>query len=982
MPADAYINKGYEVYRDFCLTGPGKKYKLMITYHMTTIWRANSITMAAFPRKTGLVWDFSSLMKFILLPVFLFAGANLCAQSAEDCLICHEDPDLTKERDGREVSLFIDPDRFNKSIHIDLECVGCHFDLMDVELPHDENLEPVDCGMCHDQIADVYTQSLHGEAVRTGEKLAPRCRDCHGAHDILAVTSPESRVARFKIPFMCGYCHKEGSAVTQTYDIPQDSILSHYSQSIHGFGLFKQGLTVTAVCTDCHTAHSVLPHSDPRSSIHRDNVAAMCQGCHGRIEEVHQKVIRGELWEKEPHKVPACVDCHAPHEIRRVFYEEGMADRDCMQCHEKRNLTAVRDGKIVSMYVDTVEVHNSIHRQTSCAQCHTGATRSRDRPCATVADRVDCSICHSEVVETYASSIHGRFADRGDQRAPGCTDCHGTHEVRGSRDPDSPTFPTAVPDLCARCHGEEGIVSSGMTEGELDPVSSYLAGIHGIGLKKSGLVVTAKCTDCHTTHHLLPKDDPESSVNHNNLTLTCAKCHKGIYESFSKSIHSPTVADTDQYLPTCNGCHESHAIVRTDSEGFRIEIMDQCGNCHRDVAESYFETFHGKVSKLGYAAAAKCYDCHGAHNILPMENQASTLSRQHIVATCGACHEGSHRQFAGYLTHATHHDRSKYPILFYTFWFMTFLLVGTLAVAGTHTVLWLPRSFQMMKEHKKKRAARTGRLEYRRFTTLHSRLHILVIISFLGLATTGMTLKFSYLGWAQWLSGVFGGFESAGYIHRICAIITFFYFGTHIINLVRMKCKQRLTWRQLLFKQESMLPKRSDWHEFIGTLKWFIGAGPRPRYGRWTYWEKFDYFAVFWGVVVIGATGLMLWFPEFFTRFLPGWIINVATIIHSDEALLAVAFIFTVHFFNTHFRPDKFPMDIVIFTGRVPLEELKEDRPREYEALLKSREIKKHLVEPLPPVVVRGMRIFGAIALFIGISLILLIVWAEIFGYR
>jgi cytochrome b subunit of formate dehydrogenase len=411
-------------------------------------------------------------------------------------------------------------------------------------------------------------------------------------------------------------------------------------------------------------------------------------------------------------------------------------------------------------------------------------------------------------------------------------------------------------------------------------------------------------------------------------------------------------------------------------------MINQCGDCHSEVTETYFETIHGKASELGSTVAAKCYDCHGAHDILPPTNPESHLSRQNIVETCGQCHPGSHRQFAGYLTHATHHDRDKYPFLFYTFWFMTTLLVGTLVIAGIHTVLWLPRSFQAMKQHKKLRKSYHGSLEYRRFKRLHSVLHVLVIISFLGLAATGMTLKFSYLGWAQWLSGLLGGFESAGYIHRLCAIITFFYFGTHLYDLMRTKIKKRISWKKMLFGPNSMMPRMRDFQEFVGSLKWFIGLGPRPRYGRWTYWEKFDYFAVFWGVAVIGMTGLMLWFPEFFTLFLPGWIINVATIIHSDEALLATGFIFTVHFFNTHFRPEKFPMDTVIFTGRVPVEELKLDRPDEYEELVKSRELRKRLVEPLPPIVVKTIRVFGAAALTIGLILILLIIYAEIFGYR
>jgi bacterioferritin-associated ferredoxin len=105
--------------------------------------------------------------------------------------------------------------------------------------------------------------------------------------------------------------------------------------------------------------------------------------------------------------------------------------------------------------------------------------------------------------------------------------------------------------------------------------------------------------------------------------------------------------------------------------------MDQCGRCHRDFAETFFETYHGKVTQLGSEGAAKCYDCHGTHGILPSDNPESTLSHWNVVGTCGKCHPKAHRQFAGYLSHATHHDKDKYPFLFYSFWFMTILLVGT-----------------------------------------------------------------------------------------------------------------------------------------------------------------------------------------------------------------------------------------------------------------------------------------------------------------
>jgi cytochrome b subunit of formate dehydrogenase len=179
-----------------------------------------------------------------------------------------------------------------------------------------------------------------------------------------------------------------------------------------------------------------------------------------------------------------------------------------------------------------------------------------------------------------------------------------------------------------------------------------------------------------------------------------------------------------------------------------------------------------------------------------------------------------------------------------------------------------------------------------------------------------------------------------------------------------------------------MFPNGRDFREFWVTLKWFFGFGKRPQYGRFTYWEKFDYFAVFWGVAVIGSTGLMLWFPEFFTRFLPGYLINVATIIHSDEALLATGFIFTVHFFNTHFRPQKFPMDPVIFTGVVPLEELKYDRPREYEELVKQNGLENIRAEAPPRWLAVTGRIFGFSALTLGIVLIVMIVWSMVFQYK
>jgi cytochrome b subunit of formate dehydrogenase len=274
------------------------------------------------------------------------------------------------------------------------------------------------------------------------------------------------------------------------------------------------------------------------------------------------------------------------------------------------------------------------------------------------------------------------------------------------------------------------------------------------------------------------------------------------------------------------------------------------------------------------------------------------------------------------------------------------------------------------------------RREFVRFAHLYRVLHACMIVSFLTLAVTGLSLKFSYTPWAARFSRLLGGFETAGYVHRFAAIVMFGTFTAHVIGLCMQKRRDKTTWKSILLGPNTLLPNKQDMHEFVATIKWFIGLGPRPKYGRWTYWEKFDYFAVFWGIVVIGSTGLTLWFPVFFTRFLPGSFINVATIIHSDEALLATGFIFTVHFFNTHLRPEKFPMDTTIFTGHMPLAELKRDKPREYAALVASGELEQHLEEPQPAIVVKTIRIFAWIALGTGFSVVVWILYAMLFAYR
>jgi len=909
------------------------------------------------------------------------AGA---AQTKDDCLACHTQEGLEGTRDGQTIPVTVDPKLLAGSAHGRLECVQCHANLAGKDLPHDPFANRVDCGRCHERQAKEYRTSRHGQAAAEGDASAPRCFDCHGApHGILPRADAKSPVSTINIPGTCGRCHHEGSKVSVSHDIPESRILENYTESIHGEGLYRKGLTVTAVCSSCHSAHLVLPHEDARSSTNRANIASTCTRCHARIEDVHRKVVDGKLWEKEPHKVPSCTDCHSPHKVRRTSAEQGMATQDCLLCHGKPDLSMTRDGKKISLFVDEQQYAASTHGRVACAQCHSEVRASLKRPCEPIVSKVDCAACHAAVVDVYKTSIHGTLHAKGDPDAPGCLDCHDKHATKSKRMPSSPTFARNVPDLCGRCHRAGERAARRIEDGKgPDIVKSYSESIHGQGLLGAGLVVTATCADCHTPHGELPPADPRSTVNRNNLIETCSRCHQGIGDVFKASIHGTSNIKAKGKLPVCEDCHTSHQISRTDVADFRMKMMGQCGNCHQKEADTFFETYHGKVSRLGNARAAKCYDCHGTHDIRPPSDPASHLSRAHVVETCGKCHPGSHRRFAGYLTHATHHDSHKYPALFLVFWAMTSLLVGTLAVASGHTSAWLWRLWRTRASWLAHREAARERVLVRRFTPRQRIMHGIMLVCFLTLSLTGMALKFAYMGWAQHLSDFLGGTGGMGGLHRTAAVTLCGLFAFHLRDLFLMRRATGGSWRAFIFGPDSMMFNLTDLREVLASVKWFFGRGPRPNYGRFTYWEKFDYFAVFWGIFVIGSTGLVLWFPALFTRLLPGWSINVATIIHSDEALLAVAFIFTVHFFNTHFRPDKFPMDPVIFTGSVSVEELKYDKPREYQRLVESGQLEASIVPQMPEKFERSLRTFGFVALAIGLTVVGLIVYSVIFAYR
>ncbi|TAL05555.1 MAG: hypothetical protein EPO07_03365, partial [Verrucomicrobia bacterium] len=573
-----------------------------------------------------------------------------------------------------------------------------------------------------------------------------------------------------------------------------------------------------------------------------------------------------------------------------------------------------------------------------------------------------------------------------------CWDCHGSHEIGSVKHAESPVFKLNLPQTCAKCHSNPRLTKEYQMKFP-EAASQYNESIHGRALLKMGLIVAPSCNDCHGVHDIKRGVDRDAPINHVNVAKTCGKCHVGIEKVYDASVHGQLLAKGDKNGPVCTDCHSAHEVETPKNGHFKMASDARCGRCHEDRLEHYRDTYHGKAMALGKptvaSAVAACYDCHGHHDVLPPSNPASHLSKSNILATCQQCHPTATARFTDYRPHANPLDAKNYPMLHVVFLGMTGLLVGVFSFFGLHTIVWLVRAVWLyLHDTKTFREAKIKTQEddewFTRFVPFERFLHFLVVSSFLLLVITGMPLKFYYTDWAKVLFRFIGGPETARTLHHFGALVTFLYFGLHVTSLIGKAWKGRKSLRDpvdgrfhfkriftVLFGPDSMMPTWKDWTDFVAHNKWFFGKGEKPQFDRWTYWEKFDYFAVFWGVAIIGSSGLILWFPAFFTRFLPGWAINIAHIIHSDEALLAAGFIFSIHFFNTHFRIEKFPMDTVIFSGRISKAELMHERKRWYDRLIAAGNLDKHRVRDEWFQWKNIARSFGY--LFFGVGIILLL---------
>ncbi|MFO1327985.1 MAG: cytochrome c3 family protein [Rubrivivax sp.] len=628
----------------------------------------------------------------------------------------------------------------------------------------------------------------------------------------------------------------------------------------------------------------------------------------------------------------------------RAVAPKGLENAGCLNCHDARKdkieVPAQGDEKRELRSIDPRKFGRSVHTSLSCVDCHTAI--------------VDSKANHQK---------------KPDAKLPSCLGCH------------------------------EKLLADAQAKGPLPPGSrlglavdngkAYQQSFHARPDKERPGHPKASCDDCHSSHefNVPPKGSERRTAWHKEIPNTCgAKCHEDQLETYLTSIHGEEVVEKGNIkAAVCTDCHTAHGVINTSSEKFKLGNVETCGTCHKERLATYGDTYHGQVNRLGYAYTAKCADCHGSHGVLPADNPNSKVHPKNRMETCMTCHTskkaGMHDATPGFVSFAPHAhggDFAKYPQMWVASKFMTGLLLFVFAFFWAHSGLWYWREWQDRKQGKTIPHIDLAALgldpgkHFQRFAFGWRLGHLLFALVTMTLVITGSTALFADSRWAPTVAALFGGPRNLGLIHRVAATLFITIFMIHFVVVMAKLLRNRgFRW----FGPDSLIPNWKDLTDCVAMFKWFLGKGPRPQFDRWAYYEKFDYWAVFWGVNIIGWSGLMLAFPHVTAQYLPGWVFNVGTLVHGEEAFLAAVFLFTVHFFNNHFRPDKLPPpDVVMFTGTQSLDEFRHDHPAQFQRLLESGELKNLLVDKPSRQLHLGSVVLGLVLISIGLLLLVLVI--------
>jgi len=328
------------------------------------------------------------------------------AQSNQDCLECHGDPEFTGENEqGKEVSLYVSVDSLKNSVHAGLSCTDCHSDVK--ESPHEERPKKVSCAQCHDDIYQDYARGAHGKAFLKGDKDAPSCANCHGSHNIHPSDNPYSPTSKLNQPKTCGKCHGD-PAFNKRHHIPVSDPTQAYMHGIHN-RMLQEGKKNAATCSDCHGAHKILLASKTGSKINSKNIPKTCGKCHNKEYKEFISSIHGEALLKGVDDAPNCTDCHGEHSVQAVSSKKSPVN--------SRNVA-----------------------QQTCARCH--ANETLNSKFGMPNDRV----------LTYENSYHGLAIKGGSKIAANCTSCHGVHNIYPSWDPRSTVNKNNLNRTCGQCH--------------------------------------------------------------------------------------------------------------------------------------------------------------------------------------------------------------------------------------------------------------------------------------------------------------------------------------------------------------------------------------------------------------------------------------------------------------------------------------------------------------------------------------------------
>ena len=588
--------------------------------------------------------------------------------------------------------------------------------------------------------------------------------------------------------------------------------------------------------------------------------------------------------------------------------QETPSNNDCLACHDNINIQ---------------EYNSSVHGPNLCTSCHNDI---RAIPHIENPSKVNCSNCHKNESVVYNASDHGQAVKYGVPAAK-CLDCHGKpHAILDTRNQNSPVYRLNIPETCAKCHNDEGKMAK-YNLLEAKPVMTYLETVHGKAFKEKGLASAAVCTDCHGSHDLSSPANPKSKIYWSNVPATCGKCHENVLNAYLRSIHGKAVTAGKRDAPVCTNCHGEHTIKSHKDPGSSVYstviARKTCGQCHAaekivtkyrlpaSRVETYLQSYHGLAGNFGVTTVANCASCHGVHNILPANDTDSDVNKKNLPKTCGKCHPNAGEKLAKGSVHLVP-SATQDKAVFYVTCIYIFLIVMTIGGMLAHNMLDFIAALRIHYRRHQKEAG------YIRFTLGERIQHLGLVITFILLAYTGFALRYHDAWWALPFTIWNPGFDWRGIVHRVAAFIFIglaLYHAYYLFFTARGK-------EQL----KALMVKQRDFSDFLFTMAYYFGIRKeKPKYGRFNYIEKAEYWALVWGSVVMIITGSMLMFENFFFQYLSKWIFDVARTIHYFEAILAVLAIIVWHWYFNVFHPQQYPVNLSMTTGKVTEEDHRED---------------------------------------------------------